>query len=435
MTPHEEEHPTPAAGAHPELDFSWPLESRWQALWENLKVVFMRAVVSAVSSSPAETDLLLASTVWYSTILGNFKEAIRCQRPHPVFATKVNVGWLLATQPWYRTLWSNFRSAWSRPEVHGVTARPTQTDLLLHAQPWFYTVWREIAALFETQLAYVPTAQPVTVAPLFRDYCFKSRSAVCSVCAHLLLVAAVLWAPLWLSRSDQPKVAAETVTQLSTTPLFLNLPPKPEKPSGGGGGGRREKMAASLGKLPRFSDRQLTPPAPKLVNSKPVLSVEPTVVVPQLAQLPLVNLAQLGDPLGIPGPPSSGPGIGGGIGNGKGGGVGQGEGPGVGPGKGGGTGVGVFRVGGGISAPAVLSRIEPTYSEEARRARYQGSVILSAIVRKDGTVQILKVLRGLGLGLDENAIEALKQWRFRPGTRAGEPVDVALNIEVNFALR
>ena len=80
-------------------------------------------------------------------------------------------------------------------------------------------------------------------------------------------------------------------------------------------------------------------------------------------------------------------------------------------------------------------RVEPTYSEEARKARYQGIVLLSAIVRKDGTIEILKVLRGLGLGLDERAIEALRQWRFEPATRAGQPVDVALNIEVNFTLR
>ena len=71
----------------------------------------------------------------------------------------------------------------------------------------------------------------------------------------------------------------------------------------------------------------------------------------------------------------------------------------------------------------------------AGRAWYQGSVVLSAIVRKDGSIEILKVLRGLGLGLDENAIEALKKWKFRPGTRSGQPVDVALNIEINFALR
>jgi protein TonB len=78
----------------------------------------------------------------------------------------------------------------------------------------------------------------------------------------------------------------------------------------------------------------------------------------------------------------------------------------------------------------VLYRIEPNYSEDARRARYQGSVVLSAIVRKDGSIEILKVLQGLGLGLDENAVEALKKWKFSPGTRSGERVDVALNIRL-----
>ena len=85
--------------------------------------------------------------------------------------------------------------------------------------------------------------------------------------------------------------------------------------------------------------------------------------------------------------------------------------------------------------PTVLSRIEPVYSEAARKANLQGKVLLSAIVRKDGSLEVLNVVRGLGLGLDENAIKALKKWRFRPGMRDGKPVDVALNIEVSFSLR
>ncbi len=96
---------------------------------------------------------------------------------------------------------------------------------------------------------------------------------------------------------------------------------------------------------------------------------------------------------------------------------------------------GVYRVGSGVTSPTVLSRIEPVYSEAAREAKLQGKVVLSAIVRKDGSLEVLRVVRGLGLGLDENAIKALKKWRFRPGKRNGKPVDVALNIEVTFSLR
>jgi len=84
--------------------------------------------------------------------------------------------------------------------------------------------------------------------------------------------------------------------------------------------------------------------------------------------------------------------------------------------------------------PVVLQRVEPQYSEEARKARYQGTVVLEVIIRKDGTVDIQRIVRSLGFGLDENAIQALKQWRFRPGMCNGVPVDVSLNIEINFQL-
>ena len=120
------------------------------------------------------------------------------------------------------------------------------------------------------------------------------------------------------------------------------------------------------------------------------------------------------------------------MGPGKGGGVGPGEGGGFGGGEFGGK---VYRVGGGVTPPIVIYRVEPAYSEEARKAKYQGTVVLSAIVRKDGTLEVLKVIRGVGLGLDENAIQALKQWKFRPGAKDGNPVDVALYVEVNFSLR
>jgi protein TonB len=256
-----------------------------------------------------------------------------------------------------------------------------------------------------------------------------------SVGVHVLIVllALVPWA------TSLPKSAKVNETAVMVyRPLNLVLPvsPNQEKSGGGGGGGRKTITPPSLGKLPRAAEKQFVPPDPEPPkNPDPKLIVEPTVVAPQLAQLPQINLLNLGDPNGIPGPPSAGPGVGGGIGTGQGRGVGEGKGPGVGPGEGGGNGGGVFRVGGGVSPPTVVSRVEPQYSEEARKARYQGTVVLEAIVRRDGTVDIQRVVRSLGFGLDENAIQALKQWRFRPGMRNGVAVDVSLNIEVNFNLR
>ena len=94
----------------------------------------------------------------------------------------------------------------------------------------------------------------------------------------------------------------------------------------------------------------------------------------------------------------------------------------------------MFRVGGGVTAPSLLSKVEPEYSEEARRAKYQGTVVLYVEVYPDGKAHNLKVLRSLGLGLDEKAIEAVNKWRFRPGYKDGKPVTVQATIEVNFRL-
>ena len=147
-----------------------------------------------------------------------------------------------------------------------------------------------------------------------------------------------------------------------------------------------------------------------------------------------MNIAQYGDPLGKLGPASNGPGSGGGIGTGSGGGIGSGKGGGFGPGEGGGIGGGVFRAGGGVTAPSLFHKVEPEYSEEARKAKYQGTVLLYIEVDANGKATNIRVARSLGLGLDEKAIEAVKQWKFKPGYKDGKPVKVAATIEMNFRL-
>jgi TonB family protein len=122
------------------------------------------------------------------------------------------------------------------------------------------------------------------------------------------------------------------------------------------------------------------------------------------------------------------------MGKGSGGGVGNGNGNGFGDGSGGGMGGGVYRIGGGVSAPIVLSKTEPEYSEEARKAKYQGTVVLMIIVDEHGLPQNIRVIRPLGLGLDEKAIEAVQKWRFRPAMKDGRPVKVEATVEVNFRL-
>jgi periplasmic protein TonB len=168
-------------------------------------------------------------------------------------------------------------------------------------------------------------------------------------------------------------------------------------------------------------------------NENPKLPVDPTVVGPPRIQLP--QLGRPGDLLsGLLGPPSSGTGSGGGIGSGSGGGVGPGYGPGVGPGSGGGIGGGVYRVGGGVTAPRPVYAPDPDYSEEARKAKFQGTVVLWMVVGPDGRPRDIRVARSAGMGLDEKALEAVRTWRFEPGRKDGQPVAVQVNVEVSFRL-
>jgi len=211
------------------------------------------------------------------------------------------------------------------------------------------------------------------------------------------------------------------------------LPPSRTQSGGGGGGGDRDKLPASKGALPKFARDQLAPPAVVVRNENPKLPVEPTVVVPPDIHLP--QIGALGDPLSsVLGPPSNGTGSGGGIGSGSGGGVGSGRGPGVGPGWGGGIGGGVYRVGGGVSAPRVIYSPDPEFSEEARKAKYQGTVILWLVVGPDGRPHDIHVQRSLGMGLDEKAVEAIGRWKFEPALKDGIAVAVQISVEVTFRL-
>jgi TonB family protein len=147
-----------------------------------------------------------------------------------------------------------------------------------------------------------------------------------------------------------------------------------------------------------------------------------------------VNMSVYGDPLAKIWPPSNGPGSGGSIGSGSGGGVGSGKGGGLGPGEGGGVGGGVYRLGGVVTAPVLLYKKEPEYSEEARKAKYQGTVLLYIEVDPSGKATNIRVQHSLGLGLDEKAIEAVRQWKFKPGYKDGKPVTTQMTVEVNFRL-
>jgi TonB family protein len=244
------------------------------------------------------------------------------------------------------------------------------------------------------------------------------------------IVVGVLVARRVVKAEPKPQV---TVTLVAPDELPLIKPAKTQV-GGGGGGGDRDVLQASKGRLPKFSMQQITPPTAVIRVQNPKLAVDPTIVIPPQVQLASNNLPNLGDPMSHAVLPSNGTGSGSGIGEGSGGGVGKGKGPGFGPGEGGGTGGGIFRVGAGVSPPRVIYQPEPEFSEEARKAKFQGICTLALVVGVDGRPSQIRVQSSLGMGLDEKAIEAVKNWKFEPAMKDGHPVPVAIAVEVDFHL-
>jgi periplasmic protein TonB len=265
----------------------------------------------------------------------------------------------------------------------------------------------------------------------YNAYPVHRYSFAASMVLHGAALALIVWSGLWVG-SHKQEIKQQVVGLVTDVSPYI-LPPAKEQAGGGGGGGDRDKLEASKGAAPKFARQQITPPAVVIRSEHPRLAVEPTVVVPPDIKLPMFPTT--GDPMAkVYGPPSNGTGSNAGIGSGAGGGAGSGFGPGIGPGYGGGIGGGVYRVGGGVSAPRVLYSPDPEYSDEARKAKYQGTVVLWIVVGPDGRTRDVRVVRNLGLGLDEKAIEAVRKWKFEPAMKNGQPVAVQVNVEVNFRL-
>lgn len=260
------------------------------------------------------------------------------------------------------------------------------------------------------------------------------------------VVATMLFA-YWLKhRGDgAPQADVEVAQLIDVPPQDLDMPKMEKKAGGGGGGGRQAPTPASKGQLPKFS---LTPPIiaprPEPQLKPPALPVMETVQVDPRLEPPRLPDVPTGDPKGVPGPPSPGPGTGGGIGSGDQGGIGSGHGTGVGPGNGYNMGGGNPNIGGGDrNAPATavdqkpvpLNAPSPRYTEEARKNKIQGVVLARVLVGPDGSVKQARVTRGLPDGLDEQAIQAAYQLRFRPAMKGGSPVAFWVTVQIEFNLR
>jgi len=347
------------------------------------------------------------------------------------------------TRPWWRTVFGNLRDVVlpRRLPPLQLTSKPVAGQNALDdylAMPWYRSLIINLwETLFPKKLPPLElTSKPVAVRDIWGFYNYKKNGAWASTGVHVVLLALLIGGTMFARRLPKVTTVQGPVMPLLGDNDIPSLPPSKTQVGGGGGGGDRDKLAATKGRLPKLAMEQITPPMVVVRNANPKLAVEPTVVVPPQIRLAMNSMPTLGDPMAaIPnGPLSNGTGSGGGIGSGSGGGVGSGEGPGVGPGRGGGIGGGVFHVGGGVSAPKVLYQPDPEYSEEARKAKFQGTCVLSLVVGPDGRPRDLRIARSLGLGLDEKAIEAVRNWRFEPAVKDGKPVAVAINVEVDFRL-
>ncbi len=259
--------------------------------------------------------------------------------------------------------------------------------------------------------------------------------------AVLLLLASSLE---WLqARDTDTRVPEKTETRL----VFLMSP----GPGGGGGGGGLKiptspPKAERKAPAPKKVSSPVPPPRPYRPPPRPVTRPEvtpppptPPPVVAPVVSVPAEEREVPGvveaPPLPPQAAPSPGPGTGGGVGPGQGTGLGEGDGAGIGAGSGGGTGGGPFRPGAGIEPPQLVREIRPLYTDEARRRAVEGDVVLEIVVRRDGSVGDIRLVRPLGSGLDQRAIAAVRQWRFTPARRLGSAVDVLVEVAVGFTLR
>lgn len=325
-------------------------------------------------------------------------------------------------EPWFKSMIRGVRETIRPPKLPPleVTSQPVQGGAIpgmAKEQSWFQAFWTNIHD-FVRPPKLPPlevTSKPVEVGSIWGAYKGgEKRSGAVSILIHIAIILLLLFA--FQTRAVRRVIQDSHVIYLP--PWHPKLPPAAKQAKGGGG--QHMPKPVSKGMTPPPAIKQFVPPTP--VIPKPKLPVTPEITAPA----PPIVAQNYADPLSKLSPFSAG--------QGNGAGIGSGQGDGYRNGAGGNFGGGVYQIGGDVSEPVLLVKVEPEYSEEARKAKYSGTVLLSIIVDKNGMPRDIKVIRPLGLGLDEKAIEAVRQWRFKPAMKDGHPVAVQANVEVNFRL-
>jgi len=289
----------------------------------------------------------------------------------------------------------------------GVESSLAEGNMMLQEEGVFASLWESLRdTFFPVKLPpLVLQSKPIPV--IDRMAIKQNPWATASATAFYVLLFLISW---WLIHMKLQQIAMEKTEQ---TQIVLTPPPDMGK---AGGGGQKGLTAVTKGKLPKVADLQ----KPKISMPDPTVNVQKNLKMTDSTQL------NFGDP--------NSPLVGHSMGTGSGGGMGSGNGTGIGSGTGPGYGTGVKNVGGGVIGPKIIYQPEPEFSEEARKAKFMGVVTVSIVVDATGRPQNVRVTRGVGMGLDEKAMEAVRQYRFKPATENGKPVAVYLNVEVNFEI-
>jgi len=356
-------------------------ESSLKSLWSNLKEFLTEKPVKLRPGTSTAFDM----PRFGGSIRDNFKEAFHAG-PKGAVNSDLLVNWSGQT-----SLWQNLRDLISPPKLP-----PLQT-----------------------------TSKPVKVKEIWSKNEQFPRTQAISVGAHVLAIALIVLVPLLLGWRP-PTIKA---SPMDVTPLDTIVSPylQPAKLKAGGGGGQHDLKPASRGTPPKFSWTQFSRPMahPPL---HPKIAMTPTILGNPDIKMPNPKLPNWGDPLGHSNNDSMGQGHGNGLGNGNGNGLG--------PGEGWNTGGGLPNAGtGGYGTPQCLYCPRADYSDEAMKVKIQGVVELLAVITADGQVTDVHVVKGLGYGLDENAVKAARTWRLRPALGPdGKPSAVREVIEMQFQL-
>jgi len=249
---------------------------------------------------------------------------------------------------------------------------------------------------------------------------------------NIAIVVLIIWLGIHLVH----KIVSPPLQAINIDVGDYDAPKAQKQIGGGGGGGDRSIIDANKGKLPKIEKDPVTPPQPQTIEHPKLpepaaIDVQKDIRLPDNPDMPMIGTKTSANVTLA----SAGTGNGGGMGTGNGGGLGPGSGIGYGPGSGWNTGGGLAQIGGRVSAPQVIHSVEAEFSDEARRAKYQGVCLISLIMDTQGNPQNIRVARTLGMGLDEKAIEAIRQYKFKPAMKDGKtPVPVMITIEVDFRL-